>query len=41
MLNLNERIIAPLLHDLIILLVIMVPFITMRSFAEEKRNRTY
>ncbi len=41
MINLNERIIAPLLHDLIILLVIMVPFITMRSFAEEKRNGTY
>ena len=40
-LNLNERVIAPLLQDLIILLVIMVPFITMRSFAEEKRNGTY
>lgn len=41
MINLNDRIIAPLLHDLIILLIIMVPFITMRSFAEEKKNGTY
>ena len=40
-LNLNERIIGPLLQDLIILLVIMVPFITMRSFAEEKHGGTY
>lgn len=40
-LNLNEHVISPLLHNLAIVLVIMVPIITMRSFAEEKRNGTY
>jgi gliding motility-associated transport system permease protein len=40
-LNLNERVIQPLLHNLSIVLVILVPAITMRSFAEEKRSGTY
>src|SRR6266478_562317 len=40
-LNLNERVIEPLLHNLSIVLVILVPAITMRSFAEEKRTGTY
>jgi len=40
-LNLNEQVIAPLLHNLTIVLVIMIPIITMRSFAEEKKNGTY
>lgn len=40
-LNLNEHVIAPLLHNLAIMLVIMVPVITMRSLAEEKSNGTY
>jgi ABC-2 type transport system permease protein len=40
-LNLNERVIEPLLHNLAIVLVILVPAITMRSFAEEKRTGTY
>lgn len=40
-LNLNEHVIAPLLHNLAIVLVIMVPIITMRSFAEEKKSGTY
>lgn len=40
-LNLNEHVIAPLLHNLAIVLVIMVPVITMRSFAEEKKTGTY
>src|SRR5262252_4750643 len=35
--NLNQRVIEPLLHNLSIVLVILVPAITMRSFAEEKR----
>ncbi len=39
--NLNEWVIAPLLHNLAVVLVILVPMITMRSFAEEKRNGTY
>lgn len=40
-LNLNELVIAPLLHNLSIVLVILVPVITMRSFAEEKRAGTF
>ncbi len=39
--NLNEMVIAPLLLNLAVVLVILVPMITMRSFAEEKRNGTY
>lgn len=40
-LNLNDYVTAPLLHNLTIILVIMVPIITMRSFAEEKKSGTY
>jgi len=40
-LNLNEFVIAPLLHNLSVILVILIPVITMRSFAEEKRTGTY
>jgi len=40
-LNLNEMVITPLLHNLSVVLVILVPVITMRSFAEEKRTGTY
>jgi ABC-2 type transport system permease protein len=40
-LNLNEYVLAPLLQNLTIVLVIMVPLITMRAFAEEKRAGTY
>lgn len=39
--NLNEMVIAPLLHNLSVVLVILVPMITMRSFAEERRAGTY
>ncbi|MGH8013992.1 MAG: ABC transporter permease subunit [Candidatus Binataceae bacterium] len=39
--NLNTRVIAPLLHDLSIVLVILIPALTMRVFAEEKRTGTY
>ena len=39
--NLNEWVVAPLLHNLAVVLVILVPMITMRSFAEEKKNGTY
>ena len=39
--NLNQIVIEPLLHNLSIVLVILVPAITMRSFAEEKRAGTY
>ncbi|HKD65412.1 MAG TPA: ABC transporter permease subunit [Candidatus Binataceae bacterium] len=39
--NLNQMVIEPLLHNLAIVLVILVPAITMRTFAEEKRAGTY
>ncbi len=39
--NLNTMVVAPMLHDLAIVLVILVPAITMRAFAEEKRTGTY
>ena len=40
-LNLNEFVIAPLLHNLSVILVILIPVITMRSLAEEKKSGTY
>ncbi|HEY6417930.1 MAG TPA: ABC transporter permease subunit [Candidatus Binataceae bacterium] len=40
-LNLNRSVIEPMLHNLAIVLVILVPAITMRTFAEEKRSGTY
>ncbi len=40
-LNVNEFVLGPLLHNLSVVLIILVPMITMRSFAEEKRSGTY
>lgn len=40
-LNLNDYVLAPLMHNLSIVLVILVPMITMRAFAEEKKSGTY
>jgi ABC-2 type transport system permease protein len=40
-LNLNEHVIIPLLQNLTIILLLMIPLITMRTFAEEKKNGTY
>src|SRR5436190_698918 len=40
-LNLNEFVIMPLLQNLSVVLMILVPMITMRSFAEERRAGTY
>ena len=40
-LNLNEFVISPLLHNLSVVLVILIPVITMRTFAEEKRSGTF
>jgi len=37
-LNLNARVIEPLLHNMSVVMVILVPAITMRAFAEEKRT---
>jgi ABC-2 type transport system permease protein len=39
--NLNDYVLAPLMHNLSIILVILVPMITMRSFAEERKSGTY
>src|SRR6185436_3967072 len=36
-----ECVIAPLLHNLSVVLVILVPVITMRTLAEEKKAGTY
>lgn len=40
-LNLNDFVISPLLHNLSIVLVILIPVITMRAFAEDKRSGTF
>ena len=39
--NLNQMVIVPLLHNLSVLLVFIVPAVTMRMFPEEKRAGTY
>lgn len=40
-LNLNDFVISPLLHNLSVVLVILIPVISMRTFAEEKRLGTF
>lgn len=40
-LNLNDAVIAPLLHNLLFVLLIVTPMITMRSFSEEKTQSTF
>jgi len=39
--NLNDAVVTPLLHNLSIILLIVVPLTTMRSFAEERSAGTY
>jgi ABC-2 type transport system permease protein len=39
--NLNQMVIIPLLHNMSVLLIFIVPAITMRMFPEEKRAGTY
>src|SRR5260370_26094822 len=39
--NLNTRVSDPLLHDMSIVLILVVPALTMRLLAEEKRTGTY
>ncbi len=39
-LNLNQQVIAPILQNMTIVLVLTVPLITMRMFAEERKMRT-
>jgi ABC-2 type transport system permease protein len=38
--NLNEMVMTPLLYNMTIVLLIMIPLITMRLFAEEKKLKT-
>ena len=38
--NLNEMVMTPLLYNMTIILLLMVPLITMRLFAEEKKLKT-
>ena len=40
-LNLNAAVVAPLLQNLSLVLIIVVPMLTMRSFAEERSAGTY
>src|SRR5215468_9775422 len=39
--NLNQMVVVPLLHNISVLLIFIVPAITMRMFPEEKRSGTY
>src|SRR5215470_15790456 len=39
--NLNEQVLAVLLGNFTFILIILVPLITMRAFAEERRSGTY
>jgi ABC-2 type transport system permease protein len=39
-LNINQQVFAPLFHNLSVILLLMIPLLTMRLFAEEKRNGT-
>ncbi|MBM3305665.1 MAG: hypothetical protein FJY79_06975 [Candidatus Aminicenantes bacterium] len=39
-LNINLSVIAPLLHNMIIILILVAPLLTMRLLAEEKKNGT-
>ncbi len=40
MVNLNEMVVKPLFDDMSIILLLIVPLLTMRLFAEEKKNGT-
>jgi ABC-2 type transport system permease protein len=39
--NANERVIVPSLGNMNIILLFIIPLITMRSFAEERKNKTF
>jgi ABC-2 type transport system permease protein len=39
--NLNQMVIVPLLHNMSVLLIFIVPAVTMRMFPEERRSGTY
>lgn len=39
--NLNELVIEPSFNNMAVTLLLIIPILTMRSFAEEKKNKTY
>jgi ABC-2 type transport system permease protein len=39
-LNINQMVYAPLFHNISIILLFLVPILTMRLFAEEKKSKT-
>ena len=39
--NANEMVIVPALGNMVIILLFIIPLITMRSFAEERKNKTF
>ena len=40
-LNLNDMVVQPALHNMGVILLLMIPLITMRSFSEEKKNKSF
>ena len=40
-LNLNEMVIEPSFHNMAVILLLIIPLVTMRSFAEEKKSKTF
>ena len=40
-LNLNEMVFEPSFHNMAVILLLVIPLITMRSFAEEKKSKTF
>ncbi len=40
-LNLNDMVIQPAFHNMAVILLLMIPIVTMRSFAEEKKGKTF
>jgi ABC-2 type transport system permease protein len=40
-LNLNEMVIEPSFQNMAVILLLIIPLVTMRSFAEEKKSKTF
>jgi ABC-2 type transport system permease protein len=40
-LNLNDMVIEPSFHNMAVTLLLIIPVLTMRSFADEKKSKTY
>jgi ABC-2 type transport system permease protein len=39
--NLNQMVVEPSFANMAVMLLLIIPILTMRSFAEEKKNKTY